>query len=575
MTVILFGALATLDPTRTLSPALSFSCIYMLSLTDIVTNSLSLTLKMIVMMSLSLQRVVEFCTVKEQDNASTYRRDNTQRKGEVLLEECSFAWTEGQGHDAKALLRGISMHVESGALVGVTGFVGSGKSSLLAAILGDMHRLEGSVRISGKIGYVPQVACIYNMAVRDNIVFGQEFDPARYQRVLRACELLNDISTFPAGDLTEVGEKGETLSGGQKQRISLARAVYSHCDIYLLDDPFSALDPNVAAKVFEQVLGHDGLLKKKTRILVSNQGNLLKHMNLLILMDRNTLTIYQNLGELLQDERAPKTLSRGMAGRGQRGPADSDAIALAWQLLWIKQWTDANSPDTDDDSYNLSWLKGLIGLCVADVLFRCSGGALLAVSTRQLSRALHYDMLSHVLSSPVSFFDSTPRGRVLNRFSIDFDMIDVRYYITLKTSIQNALLAISKLSVVATQSPVVLGIGGVGAVIFVFGMTGRCLNDRVREHANEIKKAASDTSEISYHPIAKHTSECSEPCSADLPSTTKIGGHASRYGRKIMEAFAMHHSQNNFGSPSIGLSGREMIFLGPELTSLVSAAPSD
>ncbi|KAG0415513.1 hypothetical protein HPB47_007322 [Ixodes persulcatus] len=102
-----------------------------------------------------------------------------------------------------------------------------------------------------------------------------------------------------------------------------------------------------------------------------------------------------------------------------------------------------------------------------------------------------------------------------------------------------------------------------------------CLNDRVREHANEIKKAASDTSEISYHPIAKHTSECSEPCSADLPSTTRIGGHASRYGREIMEAFAMHHSQNNLGSPSIGLSRREINFLGPELTSLVSAAPSD
>ncbi|CAN7949280.1 unnamed protein product [Ixodes pacificus] len=107
------------------------------------------------------------------------------------------------------------------------------------------------------------------------------------------------------------------------------------------------------------------------------------------------------------------------------------------------------------------------------------------------------------------------------------------------------------------------------------GQTGQCLNDRVREHANEIKKADSDTSEISYHPIAKHTSDCNEPCSADLPATTRIGGHASRYGREIMEAFAMHHSQNNFGSPSIGLSRREINFLGPELTSLVSAAPSD
>ncbi|EEC11487.1 hypothetical protein IscW_ISCW020353 [Ixodes scapularis] len=186
-----------------------------------------------------------------------------------------------------------------------------------------MHRLEGSVRISGKIAYVPQVACIYNMTVRDNILFGQKFDPDRYDSVLQACELLNDIYTFPAGDLTEVGEKGETLSGGQKQRISLARAVYSGRDIYLLDDPFSALDPKVAAKVFEKVLGHNGLLKKKTRVLVSNQGNLLKHMNILILMDKNTLTVYQSLEELLQDERAPKTLSIGTSGLVKRGPADS------------------------------------------------------------------------------------------------------------------------------------------------------------------------------------------------------------------------------------------------------------
>ncbi|XP_042142939.1 multidrug resistance-associated protein 1-like [Ixodes scapularis] len=339
-------------------------------------------------------------------------------KGEVLLKNCTFAWTEGQGPDAKSLLRGISMNVQSGALVGVTGFVGSGKSSLLAAILGDMHRLEGSVRISGKIAYVPQVACIYNMTVRDNILFGQKFDPDRYDSVLQACELLNDIYTFAAGDLTEVGEKGETLSGGQKQRISLARAVYSGRDIYLLDDPFSALDPKVAAKVFEKVLGHNGLLKKKTRVLVSNQGNLLKHMNILILMDKNTLTVYQSLEELLQDERAPKTLSIGTSGLVKRGPADSQtqkslleknesngrltklesqtsskgswevmwalhkfsgiclpvalilfiasAVALAWQLLWIKQLTDANTPDTDDDSSNLSWLMGLIGLCIAD-----------------------------------------------------------------------------------------------------------------------------------------------------------------------------------------------------------------
>ncbi|KAG0414970.1 hypothetical protein HPB47_007851 [Ixodes persulcatus] len=335
-----------MDPKRILNPELSFSCIYMLSMTDMVTNSASLTLRM-----LSL----------------------------------------------------------------------------------------------GKVAYVPQVACIYNMTVRDNIVFGQSFEPARYSSVLRACELFNDINTFPAGDLTEVGEKGETLSGGQKQRISLARAAYSRSQIYLLDDPLSALDQTVADKVFKQVLGSNGLLKNTTRILVSNQGNLLKHMSLLMLMENNTLSVYHSLEELLQDERAPKTLSIGSAVE-QEKYYERGAIALAWQQLWIKEWTDANSPDNSNDPYDPSWVKGLAGLCVGDVLFRCVGAALLAASMRTLSRSLHYEMLSHVLSSPVSFFDSTPRGRVLNRFSLDLDAIDTRFYLSTKACAQNVLLAMSRLS---------------------------------------------------------------------------------------------------------------------------------
>ncbi|CAN8026121.1 unnamed protein product, partial [Ixodes persulcatus] len=522
MTIILFGALTAMDPARVLNPALSFSCIYILSLTDMVTNSASLTLRMRSLMSLSMRRILKFSIAEEQETPPTHSMHRTQRKGEVVLEKCSFAWTNGQGSKGQAVLSGISMDVQPGALVGITGFVGSGKSSLLAAILGDMHHLEGNVRITGKIGYVPQVACIYNMTVRDNIVFGKEFDPVRYGRVLRACELLNDINTFPAGDVTEVGEKGETLSGGQKQRISLARAAYSSCEIYLLDDPLSALDPNVAAKVFKQVLGCNGLLKDKTRIMVSNQGNLLKHMSLLMLMDRNTMSVYHSLEELLQDERAPKTLSIGMAGQGHSEPTDYDtqtasleqdesngkvtnmesqtsskgawevtrallrlsgfcmpaaliffaasAVALAWQLLWIKQWTDANSVDNDDNSYDPSWVWGLTGLCLGDVVFRCIGGALLAASVRQLSRSLHRDMLSHVLFSPVSYFDSTPRGRILNRFAIDLEQMDSRFYLMVKVCIQNVLMAVSRFAVVGTQSPVVLGIGGIGAVILVLGM---------------------------------------------------------------------------------------------------------
>ncbi|XP_042142941.1 multidrug resistance-associated protein 1-like [Ixodes scapularis] len=324
MTIILFGTSAVMNPKLILNPEISFPCVYMLSMTDMITNPASLGLRMISLALLSMRRIKAFCNAEEQENRQACSKNHTQRKGAVALENCSFAWTNAQGPKPKAVLCGISMDVQPGALVGITGLVGSGKSSLLAAILGDMHRLDGTVNITGKVAYVPQVACIYNMTVRDNIVFGQSFEPDRYSSVLRACELFNDINTFPAGDLTEVGEKGETLSGGQKQRISLARAAYSYSQIYLLDDPLSALDQTVADKVFEQVLGSCGLLKDTTRILVSNQGNLLKHMSMLMLMENNTGSVYHSLEELLQDARAPKTLSIGIADEGQREPAKSE-----------------------------------------------------------------------------------------------------------------------------------------------------------------------------------------------------------------------------------------------------------
>ncbi|KAH6922068.1 hypothetical protein HPB50_008681 [Hyalomma asiaticum] len=266
LTIILFGLLAAVGGTQTLTPALSFSCLYLLSLTDMITNMMANTLRMRSLVALGLSRICKFCTEEEQEERPQDSKDLTIQKGEVMMSECSFSWTQHSSHTcspvpSEAALRDITFRAAPGSLVGVVGFVGSGKSSLLAAILGDMHRTRGTLRTSGSIAYVSQVAAIYNMTVRDNITFGKQFDPALYVRVIKACELLNDLNSFPAGDLTEVGEKGETLSGGQKQRISLARAVYSSSNIYLLDDPLSALDPTVAARVFKHVIGKNGLLR--------------------------------------------------------------------------------------------------------------------------------------------------------------------------------------------------------------------------------------------------------------------------------------------------------------------------
>jgi len=121
--------------------------------------------------------------------------------------------------------------------VAVVGQVGSGKSSILSAILGDMEKIKGNVNVNGKVAYVPQQAWIQNETLRQNILFANDYNEDYYKKVLESCALEPDLKILAAGDMTEIGEKGINLSGGQKQRVSLARAVYSNADIYLLDDP--------------------------------------------------------------------------------------------------------------------------------------------------------------------------------------------------------------------------------------------------------------------------------------------------------------------------------------------------
>ena len=147
------------------------------------------------------------------------------------------------------------------------GQVGAGKSSLLSALLGEMHRMneKGSMSIDGRVAYVPQQAWIQNATVRSNILFGKAFDQAKYDRVVDACAMRVDFDIMAHGDRTEIGDKGINLSGGQKQRISLARALYSDADIYVLDDPLSAVDAHVGKSIFENVIGPDGLMKNKVR----------------------------------------------------------------------------------------------------------------------------------------------------------------------------------------------------------------------------------------------------------------------------------------------------------------------
>ncbi|XP_045018394.1 ATP-binding cassette sub-family C member 4-like isoform X2 [Bubalus bubalis] len=185
-------------------------------------------------------------------------------------------------------LQDLSFTVRPGELLAVVGPVGSGKSSLLCALLGELPPSQGKVSIHGKIAYVSQQPWLFPGTVKSNILFGKKYEEERYEKVIKACALKKDLQLLEEGDLTEIGDRGTPLSEGQKARVSLARAVYQDADIYLLDDPLSAVDAGVSRHLFEQCV-HQAL-KEKITILVTHQLQYLKDSSqILILKDGITV----------------------------------------------------------------------------------------------------------------------------------------------------------------------------------------------------------------------------------------------------------------------------------------------
>ncbi|KAL8188172.1 UNVERIFIED_CONTAM: Multidrug resistance-associated protein 5, partial [Gekko kuhli] len=186
------------------------------------------------------------------------------------------------------VLYNVDLEIEKGKLVGICGSVGSGKTSLISAILGQMTLLEGSISVDGTFAYAAQQAWILNATLRDNILFGKEFDEERYNTVLNDCCLRPDLAILPNGDLTEIGERGANLSGGQRQRISLARALYSENSIYILDDPLSALDAHVGNHIFNSAIRKH--LKSKTVLFITHQLQYLVDCDEVVFMKEGCIT---------------------------------------------------------------------------------------------------------------------------------------------------------------------------------------------------------------------------------------------------------------------------------------------
>ncbi|CAA0824665.1 ABC transporter C family member 10 [Striga hermonthica] len=341
----------------------------------------------------------------------------------VLFESADLSWDE-KNASSKATVRDVSLEVKRGEKIAICGEVGSGKSTLLAAILGEVPITKGNVQVHGTIAYVSQSAWIQTGSIRENILFGSAMNNVRYQDTLERCSLVKDLELLPYGDLTEIGERGVNLSGGQKQRLQLARALYSDADIYLLDDPFSAVDAQTATSLFyEYVMG---ALSKKTVLLVTHQ-----------------------IHKTFSEKKAKKTLgSDQLIKKEERETGDTGfkpyiiylkqnrnrgflifSMAAMCHLTFVigqiiqNSWMAANVDDPNFSTLRLILVYLLIG--VISSLFLLTRTLTTVVLGMQSSRALFSKLLVSLFRAPMSFYDSTPLGRILSRVSVDLSVVDL------------------------------------------------------------------------------------------------------------------------------------------------------
>eukprot|EP00250_Pteridium_aquilinum_P019390 c24411_g1_i1 orf=197-4072(-) len=235
-----------------------------------------------------IQAQISFARLEKflQEEELPEEEDLTNQNGQSLTSEYAvrvdgacLSWIP---NDPQPTLHDLNIVIKRGEKVAVCGPVGAGKSSLLLALCGEMPKLSGSVHLCGSVAYVSQTAWIQSITVRDNILFGKPFNKALYDRVVQACALQEDMKGFSHGDLTEIGERGINMSGGQKQRIQLARALYSDADIYLLDDPFSAVDAQTSSHLFHECVM--GAMRDKTVVLVTHQMEFLTFVDSILVM---------------------------------------------------------------------------------------------------------------------------------------------------------------------------------------------------------------------------------------------------------------------------------------------------
>ncbi|XP_072330295.1 ATP-binding cassette sub-family C member 5 isoform X1 [Scyliorhinus torazame] len=499
-------------------------------------------------------------------------------------------------------LHNINLCIKKEKLVGICGSVGTGKTSLISAVLGQMTLMEGSIAVDGDFAYVAQQAWIRSATVRENILFSKEFNEERYNSVLAACCLRPDLAILPNGDMTEVGEHGANLSGGQRQRISLARALYSDRSIYVLDDPLSALDAHVGNHIFNNAIKKQ--LKWKTVLFITHQLQYLVDCDEVLLMKDGCITERGSHEELMilngdyaamfnnlqlgdtphvevNNKNNPNNSLKKPQEKSQAGPVkkekntdkaadqltqseDKGKGSIPWSVYrvyiqaaggplafflvmilfvlnvgsiafnnwWLSFWINAGSGNMSvtlenetyvgqnmKDNPHMHYYAGIYALSMAIMLIiKAVRGIVFVKGTLKASSRLHDELFHKILRGPMKFFDTTPSGRILNRFSKDMDEVDTRLPFQAEMFIQNIILVFFCIGVVGSVFPWFLV--GVGPLVIIFMI----LNQVSRICIRELKRLDN----ITQSPFLSHVTSSIQGLTT-IHAYNKTGEYRRRY----------------------------------------------
>ncbi|KAL4784625.1 P-loop containing nucleoside triphosphate hydrolase protein [Aspergillus varians] len=551
---------------RPLTTSIVFPALTLFNLLTFPLSILPMVITAVIEASVAITRLTDYFTAEELQHDAVQCEDSVSHIGDesVRIRDASFSWDRYKDDTS---LENIDFSCRKGELSCIVGRVGAGKSSLLQALLGDMWKREGDVIVRGRIAYVAQAAWVMNASVRENIVFGHRWDPQFYDLTIEACALIDDFKTLPDGDQTEVGERGISLSGGQKARLTLARAVYARADIYLLDDVLSAVDQHVGRHLINRVLGRNGILSSKTRILATNAIPVLKEADFIGLLRDKTLIEKGTYEQLMAMKGEVSNLIRstmndsddessGIESSGLASPESSEAATIiedpesefsdtdeaeqqigslapikaaaprrtstvtlrrastvSWQgpqrklgdeenflkskqtqetsqqgkvkwgvygeyaknsnltavgfylftlvgaqvaqvagSYWLKHWTEMSETQSASSPGKFIGIYLALGLG-SSLLVIVQNLILWIFCSIEASRKLHERMAFSIFRSPMSFFETTPSGRVLNRFSSDIYRIDEVLARTFNMLFGNSAKALFTLFVITSATP--------------------------------------------------------------------------------------------------------------------------